>query len=526
MNKRKGISLIVLVITILVMIILAGVVVVSLQKNNPIEKAKEATFKSNVKTYIEELSLTISNNFSNGKNIEITASGEDMQKHIPSMTEKDFPLFVIEGSELFYIGKNKEEMQMAANLGILKPLQSVPVVPNNAQAIIYSNGVEKTVTDLNSSWYNYEKKILPNIKLAQGSYYVWIPRYAYRVIYYATKEDRDNAEKMNKRDLAREKNAIGYSDIRGIVNKDGIQDLNISKKYPLIDIEFLGDGNNSFAYVENDVYKYDVRKTKGVENPRGLVVHPAFSAYRRTGDFSEGNFGETKEINGFWFSKFEIGENGISGPGQKARVNVSVDEANNFASMVNSTDAFISTVPSMTKVGSIIYLTYYYGVDIARNAEPRITGSSNYLVNGSQSCTGNVTGIYDLNGCSWEYVNSYVTGTEGGNVALTSFANFLLKNKNNRLVDVYKASNNGSMIENVKVNSSRYGDAFFEMLYQEGSIIYNKTGHHNSPPAASNPVFACCAAYYNEKDTSFDSINKDDGQAYSGTSFRVCLIEK
>ena len=48
MNNKKGISLIVLVITILVMIILAGVVVVSLQKNNPIEKSKEAKIKDSV----------------------------------------------------------------------------------------------------------------------------------------------------------------------------------------------------------------------------------------------------------------------------------------------------------------------------------------------------------------------------------------------------------------------------------------------------------------------------------------------
>ena len=42
MNNKKGISLIVLVITILVMIILAGVVIVSLQNDNPIDKAKFA----------------------------------------------------------------------------------------------------------------------------------------------------------------------------------------------------------------------------------------------------------------------------------------------------------------------------------------------------------------------------------------------------------------------------------------------------------------------------------------------------
>ena len=48
MNKKKGISLIVLVITILVMIILAGVVIVSLQKDNPVEKAKEAKALSSI----------------------------------------------------------------------------------------------------------------------------------------------------------------------------------------------------------------------------------------------------------------------------------------------------------------------------------------------------------------------------------------------------------------------------------------------------------------------------------------------
>ena len=47
MNNKKGISLIVLVITILVMIILAGVVIVSLQNDNPVDKAKEAKAKSN-----------------------------------------------------------------------------------------------------------------------------------------------------------------------------------------------------------------------------------------------------------------------------------------------------------------------------------------------------------------------------------------------------------------------------------------------------------------------------------------------
>ena len=66
MNKRRGISLIVLVITILVMIILAGVVVVSLQKNNPIEKAKEATKLTNYNTLKETLGVYIASEIANG----------------------------------------------------------------------------------------------------------------------------------------------------------------------------------------------------------------------------------------------------------------------------------------------------------------------------------------------------------------------------------------------------------------------------------------------------------------------------
>ena len=50
MNNKKGISLIVLVITILVMIILAGVVIVSLQNDNPINKAKYAKMVDSVQS--------------------------------------------------------------------------------------------------------------------------------------------------------------------------------------------------------------------------------------------------------------------------------------------------------------------------------------------------------------------------------------------------------------------------------------------------------------------------------------------
>ena len=60
MKEKKGISLITLVITIIVIIILAAAVILTLNNNNPIENAKEATFKSDVKTVQSELTMYIS----------------------------------------------------------------------------------------------------------------------------------------------------------------------------------------------------------------------------------------------------------------------------------------------------------------------------------------------------------------------------------------------------------------------------------------------------------------------------------
>ena len=114
MNKRKGISLIVLVITILVMIILAGVVVVSLQKNNPIEKAKTAKDTSNLSALKEELELYKTNELMLGNkdanNISFTETeAKDILKNIPeNLKEK---VVVSNGKLGVYYSKITEEAQ-------------------------------------------------------------------------------------------------------------------------------------------------------------------------------------------------------------------------------------------------------------------------------------------------------------------------------------------------------------------------------------------------------------------------------
>ena len=135
MNKRKGISLIVLVITILVMIILAGVVVVSLQKNNPIEKAKEATFKQSLAQIGEELEMFCVNEKAQNSefnketlyasksslefNTKIEAFGKNIYDIIPSLKDSKYrnQVEVIAGS-LYYKTPDKKEIPWLRELGI------------------------------------------------------------------------------------------------------------------------------------------------------------------------------------------------------------------------------------------------------------------------------------------------------------------------------------------------------------------------------------------------------------------------
>ena len=92
MKKSKGISLIVLIITIIVVIILAAVVILTLSKNNPIESAKEARFKEDVRTFQDELALTVSKQYTTAGGHwdgSISASTYDeIVEYIPSFTKK------------------------------------------------------------------------------------------------------------------------------------------------------------------------------------------------------------------------------------------------------------------------------------------------------------------------------------------------------------------------------------------------------------------------------------------------------
>ena len=484
--KRKyGISLIVLVITILVMIILAGVVVVSLSKNNPIEKAKEANFKTDVSSFASELGVGLSNSLVENSSVkpeEIFANKfVDMKKYINSFSKKYENKLVIADGKLTYIGGDSKEKKWSEECGIEvfrgvnKPVLSEGMIP-----VKYENNSWVICSENDPSWYNYEQKLWANVMLSDGKYkdknligtkvakedlgsmFVWIPRYAYSINKYKTPATGTEGQTQE-----------------------------------IHNISFLLGTSNSDIEGKTYPKTYDTTKVS-VGNPTPKIVHPAF------------NFGG-EEKNGIWFAKFEASMN-EDGTGHTNLNTIEscdfIDEKNSIIKVVprNITWRYIKigyafhnclhmkdsgNKYGLDKVdthlmkniewGAIANLTTSkYGITPTGNLTFTVEGENKvniypggennaYEKNISQSTTGNVTGIYDMNGGSGEYVatyfannNSFLSGCGGeilfaGNKLNPQYEKYFDKNETPS-----EENNPGthSLIWNSNYNDSKYGNVF------------------------------------------------------------------
>lgn len=128
MKEKRGISLIVLVVTIIVMIIISGAIIITLTQTNIIDQAEEATFKSQVRTIEEALNLKKAS-------LLISSGGDIPQYNLtlgnlgidPSLESQfDEKLFINSNGELFY-QENKftaQEVAWLRQLGLKSGLGS------------------------------------------------------------------------------------------------------------------------------------------------------------------------------------------------------------------------------------------------------------------------------------------------------------------------------------------------------------------------------------------------------------------
>lgn len=260
-----------------------------------------------------------------------------------------------------------------------------PILEKNGEKMIpikwdkKSNLVETNEND--SNWYNYNLRVWANAKTKNDSYFVWIPRFAYRIIYYSDST---------------------YSKITAFWDGLGLWNSETGESRGTID-----DGLKIVDY-NNDKY----------------IVHPAFETNLDVG-------GWDSQLSGIWVAKFEV-----SGKNENLKVTYGVSSERNqtlgeqYISARKATYGYKGTNDSdgntsfmnshmmkNSEWGAVAYLSNSKygrnGVEVTKNSSDQYTGGgsgSAYINNGNQSSTGNVYGIYDLAGGAWERVaifNSY-----------------------------------------------------------------------------------------------------------------------
>ena len=113
LTDKRGISLIVLIVTIIVIIVLAAAVILTITKNNPISSAKEATFKEDMVSIQDELSMYLSKKYTDNptsfNKSSVNLSEDSMVTELPSTKKYKEKVSVVEGKLILNNKVNTDE---------------------------------------------------------------------------------------------------------------------------------------------------------------------------------------------------------------------------------------------------------------------------------------------------------------------------------------------------------------------------------------------------------------------------------
>ena len=452
-----------------------------------------------------------------------------------------------------------------------------PIKFNEATASKKGEIVKTTKED--KDWYSYKDKKWANAETKDGSMWVWIPRFAYRINESSQTTD--------------------------VVFLKGITD------------EYCDENGNI------QTAKRCKSKDEKVDTTTGYTVHPAFTdetsvEYR--------NGGWDKELTGIWVAKFEAayatsGEIPNKAPVRESSVvytganvwaptievkglkpsatedghiparnwldgvyevnkekikyptfqgssyamnYISINDANNISRALTETKNIYglssdtdSHLMKNSEWGACAYLARNakYGTgnrDIAVNSKNLNNGgvsttkeqgnafASVYGVTGynsnnnewndylgsnlSSSTTGNIYGIYDMSGGAWERIAGYINNgkIEHGLSVVVG------QNKSTKYATVYPYSDVGAnddekSVANYKLNDKIYGDSVRETS-NEGSGSTSWYGNYSSFLGGGSPFFNRGGNYDHGSNAGLSSFYRATGYAHCDNGFRCVLV--
>lgn len=542
----KGITLVALVVTIIILLILAGVSINLLTgQNGLINRAKDSKIQTEIASIKEQIQIDIIGKQSeNNGNISEDSLKEILEKYGTLSEEEkitDKTLTTKENYEIkvsdIWNGTTKEDGPQNPTF---TTVANAPDIDGFNKSNTYYVSWDLTSspyqinedTNLNgvapSNWYDYTEGVnhWANVKTTGGEndcYWVWIPRYAYKV---PTR----------------------------------------SSTAETIEIKFLKDDTNIPIGETTEI-------TNTTPTPGEWVVHPAFT------NVGNGGFGN---LTGIWVAKFEASSSDVSvatvetdlattGGGNTNSLQVRVIPnvtswrgitVNNIFTVCRNLTSTGNSLANTTNLDSHMMKNIEWGACVylsrsvyGKNGEvwnnPYYNNSTNYspitglcgnetngkdnattnmsntvkyneIGGGNASTTGNVYGIYDMAGGAWEYVAGIYKGTTSDNLGNDTNRSNLWDSNNLKYVDQYTETTDSQ--STYYGNTNKYGDA----VYETSSSGDGDTGSWDSSysifPSSSYPVFVRGGhAYYGSYAGVFAFVNHTGGASSSG-SFRPVVL--
>ncbi len=465
-----------------------------------------------------------------------------------SQTEQKFQIYIwldenmdindaIEGETLSTIVRAEASEVKYPTPGIDNSGANYPKLVDNMIPVMYdgTNWVKADTTSSTSTygWYDYNANKWANAVLVSETnrstylsaeagtvipeddvlaYYVWIPRYKYKVFNITKKIGTDSYNaKTTGIDIVFEEGTSSTGEIKC--------------------------NNYSFAAASSSATNETCSGTNGQ-----YYTHPAFT------------FGDT-ELTGIWVGKFESASSNPSasyGGSNSTTLTVRVkpnmntwrnNPVSNFYTVIknmqnNGNEYGLSSDTSKVdshmlkniEWGAVAYLTHSdYGrcngssceeVTINNNSS-YITGGENYASNVARSSTGNIYGIYDLSGGAWEYVMGNVSSGSGNYTynASSAGSNFSYSASTAKYIDTYAYGTSSS--DQTEYNRSRLGDATGEVVVSSGTAWNNDTAYF---VGSSWPWFVRGGSYEDDSLAGVFGFINYSGDAHSSYSVRAALL--
>ena len=463
LQKEKGITLVALVVTIVVLLILAGVSInLVLGENGLITQAQEAKRKTEEATQndlsdMDRISVELGKYGNTQSVFEGGTWNEVLGLCTPKLGTNMVGVYWSDGT------KNDEGLYVASETSTNVEVTSDQAEFSWAEWYNYRAETTEKLDSKKSRWANAKS-------LADGSYFVWIPRYEYKIL---SGEHTSTAGKIDVEFISAnvtESTKEGYKVHPAFTTnlQLGGWDKDISgiwvAKYEM-SMEETTDGGRPWSNTEVTSETGD----KTISNTVRAVSKPSqyswnyiniSNCFTNSLNYSEMQSTDSNSHlmkNSEWgavayltHSKYGRNENEIA-------INNYYKDKNNYAKIT----------------GFSTGLTQNIAVNTDEDYDNRYNGKNGML----SSTTGNIYGIYDLSGGNWEYVSGIysIFGTGNleslyNNVQYTRNGNLLNKLPNNddstKDVTVYPTTDKGKDDANITIHyedwKNMYGDALYE----------------------------------------------------------------